>query len=156
VLNGTRPAWGYSRYEQKNMKAEITRQLVSSFIDKIWNRHDFNSLGLFLAESFTDHSLPPALPSDATGTLTWIKGLGASFEHRTEIVKQVAEGNHSFVEVKLHLRHIGRWREIDATGMVLSVTGYRRFQVQDNKIIAHWALIDGEGLKNKLLSASAR
>lgn len=37
-----------------------------------------------------------------------------------------------------------------ATGADISTVGYRYFRVADNKIIEHWALIDGNSIENQL------
>jgi hypothetical protein len=42
------------------------------------------------------------------------------------------------------LKHIGKWRGIEPTGTEISAVGCRYVKLADNKIIEHWALIDGK------------
>lgn len=136
------------------METENTKKLVSAFIETVWNNKEFSALDSLLADDFVDHSLPKTLLANKAGTLAWIRGMQASFEHRTEIVQLVCENNHCIVKLNLHLKHIGKWRGIEATGAVIAVAGYRSFEVKNDRIIAHSALIDGDALERQLLKAS--
>lgn len=124
--------------------------LVKDFIDQIWNQSRFEHIDRFLHPQFKDHSLPPALSADKEGLIKWIVGTGRSFGHHTTIENQVTEGDMSIVKIKMHLEHIGTWRDIEPTGTELKTTGYRQFKMQDGKIIEHWALIDGQAIEQAL------
>ena len=128
--------------------------LVKEFINKIWNNQNFDTLPDFLHPDFIDHSLPDGFSANAEGTKKWIIGTSASFEHETIVEDQVTEGNKSIVRVRLMLKHIGRWRNIEPTGIDLSTVGYRYFRLRDGKIIEHRALIDGQHIENRLTGAS--
>jgi len=127
--------------------------LVQEFIDQIWNKKAFDKMHLFLHADFTDYSLPPALPSGKEGTIKWIINTGLSFDNKTIIEEQVTEGNKSIVKIKMDLTHVGVWRNIEPTGKNLHVTGYRYFTIEEEKIIGHWALIDGQAIENQLREA---
>ncbi len=128
--------------------------LVREFITKIWNNQNFDMLPDFLHPDFIDHSLPDGFPANAEGTRRWIINTSTSFEHETIVEEQVTEGNKSIVRVRLTLKHIGRWRDIEPTGIDLSTVGYRYFRLHDGKIIEHRALIDGQHIENRLTGAS--
>lgn len=128
--------------------------LVKEFINQIWNNRRFEMLPEFLHPDFTDYSLPAALPPTQEGTKKWIINTGLAFEHTTLIEEQVTEGDKSIIKVRLNLKHVGLWRDIEPTGIDLYTIGYRYFKLQDGKIIAHSALIDGQHIENQLTSAS--
>jgi predicted SnoaL-like aldol condensation-catalyzing enzyme len=128
--------------------------LVQDFITQIWNNKAFEKLDNFLHQDFKDLSLPPLLPSDKEGTKRWIINTGNSFEHNTIIEDQVTEADKSIVKIRMNLKHIGTWRNIEPTGIDLHTIGYRFFKIKDGKIIEHWALIDGQAIENQLISAS--
>lgn len=128
--------------------------LVKDFINQIWNNQRFEMLSTFLHPDFIDHSLPPGLPANSEGTKKWIMNTGVSFDHETIVEDQVTEGNKSVAKVRLNLKHIGPWRDIEATGIDLYTVGYRFFKLKDEKIIEHWALIDGQSIENQLKSVS--
>jgi predicted ester cyclase len=128
--------------------------LVQKFIEQIWNKKLFEMLDNFLHPAFKDHSLLSILSPDKEGLKKWINATGISFEHETAIEDQVTEGDQVMVRIKMKLKHIGVWRGIEPTGIELYTTGYRHFKIKDNRIIEHWALIDGEKIQNQLVEAS--
>lgn len=127
---------------------------LQNFIDQIWNNRDFTALDNFLHKDFKDHSLPPAFPPNLAGTKEWIMTTSTSFEHQTIIEQQVTESDNCIIKIKMNLKHIGTWRKIEPTGIMLSATGYRQFKFKDGKIIEHWSLIDGQAIENELKNAS--
>jgi predicted ester cyclase len=129
-------------------------QIVSEFIEQIWNQRNFDRLAEFMHPDFKDYSLPAALPANTEGMKQWILNTGMSFEHHTIIEDQVTEGNKSIVKIKMIMKHIGRWRDFDATGIEVTTAGYRFYILQDGKIIEHRALIDGQAIENQLLHVS--
>lgn len=135
----------------RKMKNSI---LVQRFIEQIWNNQSFEMLDSFLHPNFKDHSLLPTLTPDQEGTKKWIVNTGLSFKHHTIIDEQVTEGNLSMIKITMKLKHIGVWRGIEPTGIELSTTGFRHFKIQDEKIVEHWALIDGQTIENQLKDAS--
>ncbi|QEC69542.1 ester cyclase [Panacibacter ginsenosidivorans] len=128
--------------------------LVQKFIEQIWNKKSFEMLDSFLHTAFKDHSLLPMLSPDKEGLKKWVIATGISFEHNTTVEDQVTEGDQSMVRIKMKLKHIGVWRGIEPTGIELYTRGYRHFKIKDDRIIEHWALIDGEAIENQLKEAS--
>lgn len=128
-------------------------KLVKEFIEQIWNKRNFEIIDNFLHPEFRDYSLPPQFGNDKTGTVKWIKQTGISFIHRTNIEDQVTEGAKSIIKISMDLKHIGKWRDIEATGTDIKTTGYRSFRISDGKIIEHCALINGESIENQINKA---
>lgn len=129
-------------------------KIVTDFIEHIWNKRDFDKLDDFLHANFKDHSLLPTLSADKEGLKKWVIGTGISFEHSTLIEDHVTEGDKCIIKIRMNLKHIGNWRNIEATGVELHTTGYRHFKLKDDKIIEHWASIDGQKIENELTKAS--
>ena len=130
------------------------RQLVADFITEIWNERRFDRLEQYLHPSFTDHSLPPGFSPDIRGTEQWIRITSQSFDHRTLIDELVTEPGRSILKIRMELRHIGEWRGIAPTGLEITAVGYRCFRLAEGRIIAHWALIDGNAIENQLRSTA--
>jgi predicted ester cyclase len=128
--------------------------LAQQFIEQIWNKRSFEKLDNFLHPAFKDHSLLPILSPDKEGLKKWINATGISFEHETVIEDHVTEGDQIMLRIKMKLKHIGVWRGIEPTGIELYTTGYRHFKIKDERIIEHWALIDGETIVNQLKETS--
>lgn len=131
-----------------------TKNIVTGFIEEIWNQKQFDKADRYLHPDFIDHSLPPTFPADKDGTIKWIIGTGISFENKTVIEEQVTEGEKTILKISMHLKHIGTWRDIEPTGAEISAVGYRYFRITDNKIREHWALIDGNAIEAQLRKAS--
>lgn len=124
--------------------------LIRDFIEQIWNNKAFEKLDSFLHAEFRDYSLPPALPTDRQGTKSWIVNTGISFEHHTIIEDQVTENDKCIVKIRMKLKHVGVWRDIEPSGLNIDAVGYRYFKIKDGKIIGHWGLIDGQAIENQL------
>lgn len=130
------------------------KETVARFIEAIWNQNQFDTIDTFIHAGFTDHSLPSSLPANKEGLMRWITGTGNAFEHQTIIEEMVGEADKVMLKVQMRMRHIGKWRDIEPTGSTVLAPGYRYFKLAANKIIEHWALIDGTAIENQLKEAS--
>jgi hypothetical protein len=126
------------------------KETVRNFIDEIWNQNLFEKFDNYLHPEFTDLSLPPSLPATNEGLKLWIIGTGKSFKHETIIEEMVCEDDKVIVKIKMLLKHIGTWRNIEPTGKDIHATGYRYFSISNKKIIRHEALIDGNSIEKQL------
>lgn len=136
-------------YTENNNKLVLT-----NFIDEVWNNAFFDKIENYISEDFIDHSLPPSLPTNKDGMKHWIKATSKSFEHKTILEDIVSEGNSVCIRIKMLMKHIGIWRDIEPTEAEISAVGYRFYKLKDGKIIEHWALIDGNAIENQLKNAS--
>jgi predicted SnoaL-like aldol condensation-catalyzing enzyme len=124
--------------------------IVTSFVEEIWNKNLFHKLDTYIHPAFIDHSLPSVFPANKEGLKRWIIGTGQSFEHKTIIEEIVCEKSKVIIKIKMLLKHIGKWRNIEPTGAEISTVGYRYLKLSGNTIIEHWALIDGNTIENQL------
>jgi predicted SnoaL-like aldol condensation-catalyzing enzyme len=128
--------------------------IVANFIKEIWNNRHFEKIDDYLSADFIDHSLPPTLPPSKEGTKLWILETGKSFAHETIIDEIVCEGNKVILKIRMQLKHIGIWRDIQPTYLEILTIAYRYFKLLDRKIIEHWALLDGNSIENQLKDAT--
>lgn len=126
------------------------KDLILHFMEQIWNRQQFQELPGLLHPAFEDHSLPPSFPANAAGLQQWIEATGQSFRHHSKIDQMVSEGNTVMIKFTMELEHTGAWREIEPTGAFVYAVGYRCFEIEEGKIRAHWALLDGNAIENQL------
>jgi predicted SnoaL-like aldol condensation-catalyzing enzyme len=126
------------------------KQIVTNFIEGIWNQSQFDKLDSYIHPGFSDYSLPPVLPPNKEGLKLWILGTSKAFEHTTTIAEMVSEEDNVMIKIIMRLKHIGAWRNIEPAGAEVFAVGYRHLKLADNKIIAHWALIDGNAIENQL------
>lgn len=130
------------------------KSIVTNFIEEIWNKNQYENIENFISTDFIDHSLPTNLPANKDGMKLWIIGTGKSFEHKTIIDDIVCEDDKVMLKIRMQLKHIGVWRDIEPTRFEISTVGYRFYKLADGKIIEHWALIDGNSIENQLREAS--
>ncbi|MCJ0743587.1 ester cyclase [Pedobacter montanisoli] len=126
------------------------KETILAYIENVWNQGKTEELVGFIDHNFIDHSLPLGLPATIEGTKRWIEATGNSFQHKTIIEDMVAEGNKVFIRISMNLKHIGKWRGYDATGIDLVTTGYRLFEFANEKICAQWAAIDGNAIEQAI------
>ena len=136
------------------MNTSQVRQFTSDFIEEIWNLQNFDNMDVYLHPEYVDHSLPDTLPANREGLKQWVRATSHSFLHKTIIQDQVVEAEKIVLKIEMRLTHIGKWREIDPTGVTVSTTGYRFYHLKDNKIIAHWGAIDGTAIESQLRKAA--
>ncbi|MBO9729227.1 MAG: ester cyclase [Chitinophaga sp.] len=132
------------------MTIQQQKSLINNYIRIIWNEGDTSRLHEFLHPDFIDHGLPPSLPANAHGLQQWVALTHSSFIPETVIESQVAEDQQCIIKISMRMKHIGMWRGILPTGKTVTVNGYRTFRFQDDRIIEHWALIDGAALEQAL------
>jgi SnoaL-like polyketide cyclase len=137
------------------MQTSIKR-ISTDFINEIWNENRYHLLDKFLHPEFTDHSLPPDLPANKEGLQLWVNATGKSFEHKTFIEDIIRENNKIVLKISMRMKHIGTWRGIEPSGKEVITTGYRYFLFSDDKVLKHWALIDGNALESQLLDENHR
>ena len=125
------------------------KKVVTSFIETVWNENQLEKMDQYLHPSFVDHSLPPVLPPNKDGLTNWIIGTNKAFENQTVIEEMVSDGDKVMLKIKMLLKHIGKWRDIEPHGAEVFAIGYRYFKLADEKIIEHWALIDGNAIENQ-------
>jgi predicted SnoaL-like aldol condensation-catalyzing enzyme len=126
------------------------KQVVTDFVDNIWNNRQYHHLCTFLHPNYEDHSLPPTLPAGPDGLKLWIEGLGKAFAHTTRIDDIVAENDKVAIRITMLLKHTGNWRGIEATQKEFGTTGFRMFRLADGKIIEHWGLLDPTTIENAI------
>lgn len=132
------------------MEQATNKQIVFDYIDTVWNKNDLSAIDRFIADDYRDYSFLPAVPPNKTGLIAWIKNTSGAFDHTTVIESAVAENELVALRISFTIKHHGLWRQIAPTGREATVKGFRFFKLRDRKIIAHWALIDGEALQNAL------
>jgi predicted ester cyclase len=132
------------------MKNLLKKELIIGFIYNIWNKEQFERILDFIHPDFVDHSLPNPLPKNSEGLMLWIMGTSKSFEHKTTIEDMVCEDDKVMVKIRMNMKHIGIWRNIEPTGAEISTIGYRHFRIKNDKIIEHWALVDGASIENQI------
>lgn len=131
------------------MSTEQNKNIVRRYIEEVWNKKNLNVVDELLAENYVDHSLPPEFQG-REGVKQWVKAVSTFFDEQTVIEDQVTEEDRSIIRLTMRLTHHGEWRGIPPTGKQVEVKGYRAYRLEGDKIVEHWALIDGDNLEREL------
>lgn len=126
------------------------KKIVTGFIEDVWNNQNLKAIPLYIHDEYYDHSFIAGIPPAKDGLVMWIKNTSAAFEHTTHIESMLAEADQVAARIRFQVKHTGKWRNLEPTGKEVMVKGFRYFRLKDEKIIAHWALIDGEKLESEL------
>src|SRR3954462_11118093 len=110
------------------MSLESNKQLVKKYIDQIWNNQKVEDLDLFVDRAYYDHSFVPGLPRNQEGLKMWIANTSAAFQHETIIESILAEEDLVTIRISWNVKHIGKWRGLDATGRESHAKGFRQFR----------------------------
>lgn len=130
--------------------SKTNKEIAWTFIEFIWNARQLDQIEDFISDDYQDFSLLPAIPPTRDGLRMWIENTSIAFDHKTNIESIVEEGDVVAARISFNVTHIGVWRGIEPTGRTVSVKGFRFFRLANQKIVAHWALIDGEALQRAL------
>jgi len=105
------------------MQTSKNRQIVSDYIETVWNKLELTSIKKFLSDDYQDYSLIPGVPPDRNGLLLWIQNTSEAFDHSTIIESAVAEDDYVAVRISFKITHKGTWRNIPSTGREAIVKG---------------------------------
>jgi steroid delta-isomerase-like uncharacterized protein len=131
------------------MSTETTKNIVRRYIEEVWNKQNIGAVEEFLAENYVDHSLPPEFKG-REGVKQWVKTVSTFFDEQTIIEDQVTEADKTILRLTMRLTHRAEWRGIPATGKQVEISGYRTYRLEGDRIVEHWALIDGDSLERQL------
>ena len=126
------------------------KKIVTDFFREIWNNQNLKAIPEYIHDDYQDHSFITGIPPTREGLSFWIKNTSAAFEHTTHIESMLADADEVATRIRFQVKHTGKWRNLEPTGKEVNIKGFRFFRLKDEKIIAHWALIDGETLESEL------
>lgn len=126
---------------------QLCRDYFAAFLgrDAAWmDRH--------IAPTFVRHD--PGLPFEVrgpAGVLQLHDALMPAFpDMKLPLLDFVAEGEKVLVRLKVQATHTGSFGDMKATGRKIDIDVLDLFQIRDNRLIEHWALLDNLGMLKQL------
>ena len=133
------------------MVTEDNRALMHRYVEEVFNQRRLAAIETFVAPDEIDHTLPPNLPTDLTGTKTAIAlFLRAIPDLQVTIEDTVAEGGLVAIRYTSRGTQRGPFGPIPATGRPVHITSYLIARIADGKIVEMWGLDDQLGLLRQL------
>lgn len=133
------------------MSLESNKQLCRDYFDAFLRR-DAAWMERHIAPTFVRHD--PGLPFEVRGpqgVLQLHDALMPAFpDMKLPIDDVIAEGEKVLVRLSVQATHSGRFGDIAATGRKVRIDVLDLFQIRDDRLIEHWALLDNLGLMKQL------
>lgn len=133
------------------MSLETNKQLCRDYFTAFLAR-DTDWMKRHIAPSFVRHD--PGLPFEVKGpdgVAQLHDALMPAFpDMKLPIDDFVAEGEKVLVRLTIHATHTGPFGDLRATGRKIEVAVLDLFQIRDNQLIEHWALLDNLGMMKQL------
>ena len=133
------------------MSLESNKQLCRDYFQAFLKR-DAGWMDKHIAPGFVRHD--PGLPFEVhgpQGVLQLHDALLPAFpDMQLPLEDFVAEGEKVLVRLRVQATHTGAFGELAATGRKIDIAVLDLFQIRDNRLVEHWALLDNLGMLKQL------
>ena len=133
------------------MSLESNKQLCRDYFTAFLKR-DAGWMDRHIAPGFVRHD--PGLPFEVrgpAGVLQLHDALLPAFpDMQLPLEDFVAEGEKVLVRLRVTGTHAGAFGNMAATGKTIDIGVLDLFQIRDNRLIEHWALLDNLGMLKQL------
>ncbi|HKT37412.1 MAG TPA: ester cyclase [Ktedonobacterales bacterium] len=133
------------------MVIEDNKALVRRFINEVFNERNQAAIAEFLAPNEVDHTLPPGLPPDRSGTEQGISMFLKAFpDLRITIDEMIADEDKVVIRYTSHGSQRGPFWVIPPLGREITVSSYLTCRISNGKIVEMWGLDDQLGTLQQL------
>jgi predicted ester cyclase len=116
------------------MTLSTNKELIESFIEDIFNKHDISATEKYFAKDFT------------TGSVDFKQFLSALFkafpDMQTKIEHIVAENDLVVVFLNGSGTHAGEFRGKSPTNKRVNIRSADLYKIENEKIVEHWDVVD--------------
>ena len=134
----------------KQMSRDDAKELISKYIEEVWNNADFAALSNLTTTGYT-YYLGDQPPRDKAALRQFLQAVHVAFpDWRVQIQAVVTEGNTVAVQWKGNVTHDGVFHGIPPTGKRISVCGINIYQIEEGKIAKEWEQMDTLGMLQQM------
>jgi steroid delta-isomerase-like uncharacterized protein len=132
------------------------RQLISKFVEELWNKRQFDVADEIFAKDCVTHQLRSGVPADAVlrgpeAIKEHVAGWIASFpDLRFNIEQMLREGDRVVMQLVMEGTHQSTWLGIPASGKKVEIRMFTVHRVVQGKIVEDWVLVESLGLLQQL------
>lgn len=114
------------------------KELVKSFVDEVFNRHDLKAIDKYLAANLTDGSgkTRESFKKYLVELFSGFPDLHASIEHI------LAENNFVVVFLNFEGTHKAQFEGLPATNKLVKNRSADLYRIENEKIVEHWDVVD--------------
>lgn len=132
------------------MNADDAKELVTAYIERVWNRADQAAFNDLTAPTYRYH-LGGQLPRDSAATQEFLQAVHRAFPNwRVEIQAMIVEGDHVAVRWQGRATHSGVFQGLPPTGRQIEVCGINLYRIEQGRIAEEWEQMDSLGLLQQL------
>jgi steroid delta-isomerase-like uncharacterized protein len=134
------------------MSDERVRAIMGRYYEEIWNQGRLEVCDQLIAPDYVNHSAPlPGLPAGPGGLKQIVAAVRRAFPdlHYT-IEDLVVGGEKAALRTTMRGTHQGAFLGVAPTGRQVEVQELQIEHLRDGQIVAHWHLIDEQGLQRQL------
>jgi len=132
------------------------KQLISRFVEELWNERRLDVADAIFAEDCVTHQLRSGVPADAVprgpqAIKEHVAGWIASFPDLHFSIEQlVSEGDRVVMQLLMEGTHGGAWLGIPASGKKMQIRMFTVHRIVQGKIVEDWVLVESLGLFQQL------
>lgn len=118
-------------------------EVVTRYVDRVWNARDYESMAELLAEGYRRHLGPDAAPLDRDGQRKRIASFHDAFDEFEMDLRDIF-GCDDRVTFRFFLRgrHHRPFRGVPASGNTIAVEGIDVVRVEGGRMVDHWGVFD--------------
>ena len=129
--------------------AAENKALVQEMMEAVFNRHDLGKIDKVVADDYLQHN--PLVPPGRAGLRSYMQAtLAAVPDWHFELVKISAEGDMVWTYGAYIGTPTSQWGPIPPTGKPFKLVAADLWRVKDGKIVAHWDVLDIQGMLRQL------
>jgi predicted ester cyclase len=118
-------------------------RVVSQFRQRAFLKGDLRAVDEYLTSDFVDHFAPPWDPPGIEGVRLRFAQAAQAFETTdVEIVHSMKKGHVLMQAIRIHMKHIGDFMGLPATGRAIVIGGFDAFEFRVDKLAGHWGVYD--------------
>jgi predicted ester cyclase len=116
-----------------------TRQLLNTYLDRVWGQHDLAALGELLDPAYRRHVSALLEPLTGEGQRARLGAMQEAFPDASiELGQVVAEGDLIAFQSVMRGTHRGPFRGLPPTGRAFVVHLVDLVRIRDGRLVEHW------------------
>ena len=114
------------------------KELIKSFIEEVFNKHDLTAIDKYLVANLTDGSgkTPESFKKSLTALFSGFPDLHVNIEHI------LAENNFVLVFLNFTGTHRAQYERMPATNKLVNIKSADLYRIENDKIVEHWDVVD--------------
>jgi len=132
------------------MYKDSAKNLVTKYIENVWNNADMETFDELTSKTYTYH-LGGQPAKDRTAMKEFLQMVHSAFpDWKVQIKNMVSQGNGVAIRWSGKVTHQGIFHGLPATGRQIFVTGINMHTIENGKISREWEQMDSLGMLQQL------